>query len=188
MSAGMRTGSEKCHQIGSQALKVWVEVYYSSNSVQHQFVLYKELFQVTSPFHNMSSRNFDLCLGESWGGRIARTGCQAMISHQPLSSRDNFYRGAAAMAIDYSKFSCLSGQKYEKSFDKSACYFGFEKTLSGGRICWLRNPVRPVMDCIEQPSTRQLVYSIIVSVFFTKTHLRALLTGQEVPARAQLLW
>ena len=44
------------------------------------------------------------------------------------------------------------------------------------------------MDCIEQLSTRQLVHSRVVSLYFITKFLTALVTGQGVPAGAQLPW
>ena len=57
----------------------------------------------------------------------------------------------------------MTGQLFE--FDDSAC---------------------PVMDCFEQLSTCQLVHSRIVSLYFVKNFLKALVTGHKAPAGAQL--
>ena len=48
------------------------------------------------------------------------------------------------------------------------------------------DPVRLVIDCTEKLSTRQLVHSRIVSIFYKTKFLTALVTGQENPAEAQL--
>ena len=57
-----------------------------------------------------------------------------------------------------------------------------------GQIIDFGDPVRPVMDYIEQLSTRKLVHNRIVSLYFVSRFLTALVTGQGVPAGAQLPW
>ena len=51
-----------------------------------------------------------------------------------------------------------------------------------------RELVHLVMDCIEQVSKRQLVYSQMVSFFFVNKFLMAPVTGGEVLAGSQLPW
>ena len=78
--------------------------------------------QSISPVQNISLRDPDLCLGETKSRRIVKPGHKVMISHQSLCGKDNFFRGSAAMEVDLSKFCCMSGQKYGKSFgDPVSC-------------------------------------------------------------------
>ena len=62
----------------------------------------------------------------------------------------------------------------------------FEKALSAGQLIDFGEPVRPVMDYIEQLSIRQLVHSRMVSLSYLPKFLTALVTGQENPVGAQL--
>ena len=73
--------------------------------------------------------DLDLYLGETQSGRIVKRESQAMISYQPLRSKDDFLRGAAAMVVYFSEFGCLSGQKYGEPFGWPVCIRDFEKPL-----------------------------------------------------------
>ena len=96
-------------------------------------------------------------------------------------------RGAAAMVVDLSKFSSVSGNKYGEPLGDPACVYGFEKAFSVGKLIDFGDLLHPVMDCIEKLSTHQPVHSEIVSLFFITKFLTALITGQEVPAGAKFL-
>ena len=89
------------------------------------------------------------------------------------------------VAVYFSKLGCLSNKKYGEPLGEPICVCGFEKALSAEQLIGFGDPTRPVMDCIEQLSTRQLVHSRMVSLNFVNKFLTALVTGQEVRAGAQ---
>ena len=119
-------------------------------------------------------------------GRIVKLGSHVMIAYDTESNKDCFFRSAAAVAVDLSKLCFVSAKKYGKPLDDSVYICGFEKSLSAGQLIDFSDPIRSVMDCIEQLSTRQLVHSRMVSLFLVTKLLTALVTGQEVSAGAQL--
>ena len=121
----------------------------------------------------MSPHDLDCCLDETCNGRIVNLVRQEMIAHQPLSNKDKSLRGVAKMAVDFSKLGCLSGQKYGEQLFEHVRVSGFEKILSVGQSIDFGDPVRPVMDYIEQLSTRQLVYSRKGSLLFMNKYLTA---------------
>ena len=82
-----------------------------------------------------------------------------MVAHDVISDKDYVLHGAAAMIVEFSKFGSISGKKYEEPLVDPVCVCGFEKTLLAGQLIDFGDPVRPVMDCIEQLYTRQLVHS-----------------------------
>ena len=59
----------------------------------------------------MSSRNLSFRLGDKLSGHITKRVPQTTVSHQTLRYKDSFFRRALAMAVDFSKLSCLLGQK-----------------------------------------------------------------------------
>ena len=65
-------------------------------------------------------------------GRIVNSGRCFMVAHDTTSSKDCILRGAAAMSVDLSKFSSLSGRRYGDPLDDPVCVRGFEKALSAG--------------------------------------------------------
>ena len=109
-----------------------------------------------------------------------------MIAHNSTSIEDCILRGASAMTTNLSKLGTISSKKHGEPLDDSLCVYGFEKVLSAGQFIDFGDPVRPVMDCIEQLCTRQLVRSRMGSLFFITKFLRALVTDQENPAGAEL--
>ena len=90
------------------------------------------------------------------------------------------------MTVDFSKFGTISGKKYGEPLDDPVCVFGFEKAHSARQLIDFGDIVLAVIDFIEQLSTRQLVHSRIVSLFFVTYFLTELVTVQENPAGAQL--
>ena len=90
------------------------------------------------------------------------------------------------MTVDLSQFGHVSGKDYGVSLSDPLCVCGFEKALLAGQLIDFGDPVSPAMDCIEQLSTRQLVYSRIVSLCFVTKFLTVLFAVQKVPAGAQL--
>ena len=94
----------------------------------------------------MYSRGLARHLGETRSGCITKPKHQAMIAHSSLPNKDNFLRFVAAMAFDFSKIGCLSGQKYGESLGGPVSVCSFEKALSGGQLIEFGNPVRPVMN------------------------------------------
>ena len=79
------------------------------------------MIHVTSLLHDMYSRDPDLRLREARGERIVKPGPQTMIPHQALLNKDKFLPGAAAIAVDFKKFVCLSCQKYRESLNRPVC-------------------------------------------------------------------
>ena len=134
----------------------------------------------------MSSWNFALCLEDTRSGRSVKPGCQEINSQRPLCNKGNLIRGASAIPVDFSKLSSVSGQKCGEMLGEPVCVCGFEKTPLAGKLIDVGYSVRPLMDCIELLSTRQLVYSRMVSLIFIYKFLTALVTGRKVPAGAQL--
>ena len=94
----------------------------------------------------MSSRYLDLHLRETRSGRIIKPKRQAMIAHQSFLNKDYFPRGADSRVVDFSRFGCLSDQKYGESFDELVIVCSFQKTLSAGQLIEFGDPVRSVMD------------------------------------------
>ena len=82
-----------------------------------------------------------------------------MFAHDTKSDKDYVLSGEAAMAVD-----------------DPVCVCGFEKALSAGQLINFGDPVCSVMDCIEQLSTRKLVHSRMVSIFFVTKFLATLVT------------
>ena len=80
----------------------------------------------------------------------------------------------------------ISGKEYVEPFSDPICVCKFEKVLSAGQLIDFGEPARPVMDCIEQFFTCQLVHNRNVSLYFVTRFLTARVTGQEVPAGAKL--
>ena len=81
------------------------------------------------------------------------------------------------MPVDLSKLGTISGKKYGDPQDDPVCVCDFEKSLSARQVIDFGDPVRLVMDCIEQLSTRQLVHSRMFSLFIVTKLLTALVTG-----------
>ena len=92
------------------------------------------------------------------------------------------------MTVDVSKFGSISGKKYEKLLGDPVRVCKSEKVFSAGLLIDFGDPVRQVMDCIEQFSTRELVHRLVVSLYFVTRFLTVLVIGREVPAGAQLPW
>ena len=115
-----------------------------------------------------------------------KSGPHVIVAHDISSYKDYVLRGAAAMAFDLSKFGTISEKKYGEPLDGPVCVCGFEKAFSAEQLIDFRDPVRPLMDCIEQSYKRQLVHSRMVSLLFVTKFLTVLVSGQENPARAQL--
>ena len=67
-------------------------------------------------------------------GRIMRSGCYVMVTHDTTSGQGCFLRGAEAMSVDLSKFGIISGKKYGELLDDPVCVCGFEKALSAGQL------------------------------------------------------
>ena len=165
MSYGRKHDLESAVKAIFKSWKSVSKYHHSSDSNKHWFVQHKEVFRVLSPLLDMFSRDFDLCLRESRSGRIVKPGLQAMIVCQPLCIKDNVLRGAAMMTVDSIRFGCLSGLKYGESLVEPVCVCGFDMALSARYLIEFDDPVRPVMDCIEQPSIRQLIRCRIISLF-----------------------
>ena len=70
------------------------------------------------------------------------------------------------MSTDLSKLSIASEKEYGELVDDPLCVYGFEMALSVGQLIDFGEPANPVMDCIEHLSTRKLVHSRLVSLFF----------------------
>ena len=92
------------------------------------------------------------------------------------------------MRIDLSQLGNISGQKYGEQLSDPVCVCGFEKALSAGELIDFGDPLRPVMECIELISTRLLVHSRVVSLYYVTKFIVALVTEQGVPAGAQIPW
>ena len=90
------------------------------------------------------------------------------------------------MTANLSKFGSLSGLKYEQTVSEIICACDFEKFLSADQLIDFGDPVRPVMDCIEQRSTHQPVYCQMVRLFLLYKQLTVITTDLETPAEAQL--
>ena len=105
-----------------------------------------------------------------------------MVAHDKTLNKHYVLRGAEAMVVDLSKLDTISVKKYGEPLDDPECICGFEKTFSVVKLIEFVDPVRPVMDCTEQLSTRQLLLSRMVSFFFDTKSLTALVTRQEDPA------
>ena len=99
--------------------------------------------------YNQASRKSDV-----QENRPVKSGRRVMIAHSMNLNKDCVLRGASAMTVDLSKFGSISGKKYEEPLGDPVCVCGFEKALSAGQLIDFGDPVRPVMDCIEQLSTR----------------------------------
>ena len=82
----------------------------------------------------MSLRDLSLCLEDKRRGRIVKPECQAIFAPQPFSNKYNLLRAASAMHVDFSNLGSVSGKKYLKPLGEPVCVFGFEKTLSAGKI------------------------------------------------------
>ena len=119
-------------------------------------------------------------------GRIVKSVRRVNVAHQSTCNKDSFFRGETVIAVDFSSFDCLSEKEYGEPLDEPIFVCGFEKALSAGLLIDFGDPTRPVTDCIEQLSTRQLIHSRMVLLYFVTKFLTALVTGQEVPAGAQL--
>ena len=90
------------------------------------------------------------------------------------------------MTVELSRFGIICGRKYGKPLDDPVCVCGFKTALSIGKLIDFGDLTRPVMDCIEQLSTRQPVHSRLVSLFLVTMFLTALVTDQNNPVWAQL--
>ena len=134
----------------------------------------------------MSSYNQACRKGDVQDRRIVNSGRRVMVAHDVPSDKEYVIRGAAAMAVGLRKFDIISGKKYGKPLDDLVCVCGFEKALLAGQLIDFGDPVRLVMNFIEQLSTCQLFHSRIVYLFFVRKFFTALVTGQENPAGAQL--
>ena len=86
------------------------------------------------------------------------------------------------MTVDLNKLGSISGKKYGEPLDDPVCVCSFEKVLLAEELIDFGDPVRPMMDCIEQLSKRQLVHSRMISLFYVTKFLTAIVTGQENPA------
>ena len=83
---------------------------------------------------------------------------------------------------------CIFGKKYGEPFVDPVRICSLEKALSAEQLIDLGDPIRPVMDCIEQLYTRYLVHSRVVSLYFITKSPTAIITVQGFPAGAQLTW
>ena len=105
-----------------------------------------------------------------------------MVAYDVISNKEYVLRGATAMVVDFSQFGSISRKRYGEPLGDLVCFCVFEKALLAGQLVDFGDPVHPVMNCIEKLSTRQLVYSQMVSLYFVTRFLTPLVTGQGVPA------
>ena len=64
------------------------------------------------------------------------------------------------MAISLRKFGIVSPKNVWRAARDPVCFCGFEKVLSVEQLMDLDDPVRLLMDCIKQLSTRQRVHRL----------------------------
>ena len=79
-------------------------------------------------------------------GHIIKPRCRVEIAHKSLHSKDNFFRGAAEIAVDFSEFGCFSDKNYGEPLGEPIKVCGFEKALSAGQLIDFGEPASPVMD------------------------------------------
>ena len=158
-------------------------LYCCSSSSRFSIFLYQCSLCIVISSHNQASRK-----GGVQDGRIVKSWRHVMVAHDVISNKDYVLRDAAAMVDDFSKLGNISVKKYEAPLADPVGVCGFEKALSAGQLIYFGDPVRPVMDCIEQLSTSQIFHSRVVSLYIVTRFLTALITGKVVPAEAQLPW
>ena len=127
----------------------------------------------------MSSRDIVRRLGETRSGGNTKPGRQTMIAHPSLPKKDNLLRDAAAMAVDFSKFDCLSSQNHGEPLCEPVCVCGFEKILFSWTIDRFWRPDSS-SNGLNWETIYKLVHSRMVLLFFVKTFLTALVTVQEI--------
>ena len=109
-----------------------------------------------------------------------------MIVQKASWKKDQLLRGASAIVVDFSKFCILSGLQYEEAIGEPICFYKFKMALFSGQLIDLSYPARPILDYIEQLSTRQLFHSRLVSLLYFNKYLTVIVTGQEILADTQL--
>ena len=67
-------------------------------------------------------------------GRIVMSGRHVTIAHNISSDKDYVLRGAAAMTLDFSKLSTISGKKNGEPLDDPVCVCGFREDPFGWTI------------------------------------------------------
>ena len=77
------------------------------------------------------------------GGCIVKLGRSATVAHRSSCNEQSFFRGAAVIAVNFSKFGSVSEKNHGESLDDSPCFCSFEKTVSAGRLVDLRDAARP---------------------------------------------
>ena len=118
MNAEMRTGLKKCRQYSIYVLRVQVKV----PLLQWLSSVFDCLSRWGAPryiyFALHIFTGFFIFVYEKHEKANRQSKRKAMISLYSLRNMDSYLRGAAMMAVDFSRFGCLSGFKYEESLDE----------------------------------------------------------------------